>query len=172
MADIFSALMSAAGVVAPAPPGAYRYWRFQNTTFGSSSAGVSVSEWEITTSDASITSLVGKTITNLGGAFNGSFPITNINDGIVETSNAANIGYVANGSGYFDVYVDLGLAKEVTSYKIAPQGDQNSVVYNTPTAFNVLASNDASSWTTIATFSSISTGYPNWNAGSYRSFSW
>jgi hypothetical protein len=169
--DIVQAAAGAAGAAAP-PVSDYRYWRFQNTTFGSESGGVSVSEWQVTTSDASITSLVGKSITNLGGAFSASFPVTNINDGTVETANANNIGYVPTADGYFDVYVDLGSAKEVTSYKIAPQGTQDTNVFNTPTAFTVLASNDASSWTTIATFSSITTGYPAWNPGTYRTFSW
>jgi hypothetical protein len=150
----------------------YRYWRLENTTYGSGSAGVAISEWQITTSDSSIASLSGKTITNLGGAFSGAYPMSNINDGIVETSNANNIGFVPNTSGYMDLYVDLGLAKTVTAYRIAPQGVQDTAVYNTPTEFQVKASNDASTWETIATFTSISTSYPNWNAGTYRTFSW
>ncbi len=150
----------------------YRYWRLQNTTYGNAGAGVAISEWEITTSDNSITSLSGKTLTNLGGAFSGTFPMSNINDGTVEISNAVNIAFVGSGSGYMDLYVDLGAKKNVTAYKIAPQGFQDSAVYNTPTEFQVKASNDASTWETIATFTSISTSYPNWNAGTYRTFSW
>lgn len=149
----------------------YRYWRLENTTYGSEGFGVTISEWQITTSDNSITSLSGYTITNLGGAFSGSYPLSNINDGTAETSNASNSAYVAS-PGYFDIYVDLGSEKNVTAYRIAPQGSAGSATYNTPTAFVVKASNDASTWTTIATFTSISNGYPNWDAGTYRIFSW
>jgi uncharacterized protein (DUF2141 family) len=116
-------------------------------------------------------SLKGYTFTNLGGAFDPSFPLSNINDGIAETTNGANIAYVANTSGYFDVYVDLVNPSIINAYNIAPQGTIGTAVYNTPTAFTVLASNNASSWTTITSFSSISTDYPNWNAGTYRAFS-
>ena len=141
----------------------YRYWRLQNTTYGSEGAGVSIAEWQITTSDNSITSLSGYTITSIGGAFSGAYPLSNINN-----NNVTDIAYVSNTSGYFDIYVDLGSSKTVTSYKIAPQGGP----YNTPTAFDVKASNDASTWTTIATFTSISTGSSNWPAYEYRTFSW
>lgn len=116
-------------------------------------------------------SLQGRTITNLGGAFSGAYPISNINDNIAEEGNANNIGFVGSGSGLFDVYVDLGTASIITSYLIAPQGTRGSAVYNTPKDFIVKASNDASTWTTIATFTSISTTYPDWDAGTYRSFS-
>jgi len=116
-------------------------------------------------------SLVGYTLTNLGGAFNSSFPMARINDGIVETTNAANVGYVENTAGYFDVYVDMTTPTTFIQINIAPQGTQNSAVYNTPTDFIVKASNDASTWTTVATFTGVSTGYPNWNAGSFREFS-
>jgi len=115
-------------------------------------------------------SLVGYTITNLGGAFDPSYPIARINDGIVETTNGANLGYVAP-SGYFDVYVDMITPTTFVQINIAPQGNQNSEVYNTPRDFIVKGSNNASTWTTVATFSSVSTGYPNWNAGSFRDFS-
>jgi hypothetical protein len=142
----------------------YRYWRLQNTSYGSESVGVSVAEWQITTSDNSISSLVGYTLTNLGGAFlTPSFPMSNVNNG-----NTSDIGYVQNTSGFFDIYVDLGSGKNVTAYKIAPQGGP----YNTPTDFIVKASNDASTWTTIATFTGISTGSSNWTGGTYRTFSW
>jgi hypothetical protein len=114
-------------------------------------------------------SLVGYTVTNLGAAFNSGFPMRNLTDGIVETTNAANLAYVAGS--FFDVYVDLVNPAVVTAYNIAPQGTANTIVYNTPQAFIVKASNDASTWTTIATFTGISTGYPAWNAGTFRVFS-
>ena len=116
------------------------------------------------------TSLVGKTITNLGGAFDAGFTMASIKDGIVEVTNGFNLGYVPNTSGYFDVYVDMGAATVVTGYLIAPQGTKNEASFNTPTSFIVKASNDASSWTTIQTFSSIPTSYPAWNPGSYTPF--
>ena len=148
---------------------AYRYWRFKNLSFGSEGSGVSFSEWKIISD--TVTSLVGKTITNLGGAFDPSYPITNINDGIVEVVNATNMGFVGTASGYFDVYVDLGAAVTVTGYQIAPQGTQNVFSVNNPTNFEAYGSNDASNWTLVATFNSISPNYPNWNAGTYRVFS-
>ena len=109
------------------------------------------------------TSLVGKTITNLGSSFDGSYPLSNINDGVVETSNAQNIAYT---SGTFDIYVDMGSAVILNAYFLAPQGDQGGSTYNNPTGFTVSGSNNASSWTTIQTFSSI-TGFA---AGSFKTF--
>ena len=109
------------------------------------------------------TSLVGKTITNLGSSFDGSYPLSNINDGVVETSNAQNIAYT---SGTFDIYVDMGSAVILNAYLLAPQGDQGGSTYNNPTGFTVSGSNNASSWTTIQTFSSI-TGFA---AGSFKTF--
>lgn len=121
-------------------------------------------------STGNVVSLVGKTITNLGGAFSGSYPITNINNGRLEISNATDIGYV-QAPGLFDVYVDLGSPTIITSYLIAPQGTPDTAVFNTPTSFIVKASNDGSTWTTVSTFTSITTEYPNWNTGTYRTFS-
>jgi hypothetical protein len=95
--------------------------------------------------------------------------MANLTDGIVETANAQNIAYVAGA--YFDVYVDLVSPAVITAYNIAPQGVINTQVYNTPISFVVKASNNASTWTTIATFNSISQDYPNWNAGTFRVFS-
>lgn len=142
----------------------YRYWRFQNTSYGSEGSGVAIAEWEITTADSSITSLSGYTMTNLGGAFlTPTYPLSNINDG-----STGGLAYVQNTSGYFDIYVDLGSSKDVTAYKFAPQGGP----YNTPTDFIVKASNDASTWTTIATFTGISTGSANWTGNVFRTFSW
>lgn len=114
-------------------------------------------------------SLVGLTITNLGGSFDSSFPMKNINDGGVEVSNAQNIGYVASPA-FFDVYVDMTVATTMVGVNIAPQGTRDSISYNTPTDFIIKASNDASTWATIATFTSVSTGYPNWNPGNFRNF--
>ena len=36
-------------------------------------------------------SLVGKTVTNLGGAFHPSYPMSYINDGVLETTNGSNL---------------------------------------------------------------------------------
>jgi len=114
-------------------------------------------------------SLAGYTVTNLGAAFNNSFPMRNLTDGVVEIANAQNIAYV--GGSFFDVYVDLVNPAVVTAYNISPQGVRGVQVYNTPQAFIVKASNNASTWTTIATFTDISTSYPDWNAGTFRVFS-
>jgi hypothetical protein len=115
-------------------------------------------------------------LTNLGGLFLPPYVMANVNDGILETSNGSNIGYVPSPNryegygGYFDIYFDLITPQVKTTYAIAPQGTQNAVVYNTPTSFYVLVANDLNSWSLIASFSNITTGYPNWNAGSYRYF--
>ena len=114
--------------------------------------------------DSVQTSLQGKTLSNLGSAFDGSYPITNINDGVAETSNANSTGYVSNAD--MDISVDYGSAVIVNAYYIAPQGDQGGSVYNTPTAFTAYGSNDGSSWTSLASFSSIS----GFAAGSYKEF--
>jgi len=146
----------------------FRYWRFRATSLGSNGIGNSMSEWRIISS--SITSLVGKTITNIGGAFNVSYPITNINDGVAETSNGSNIGYVSSLDGYMDVYVDLGSVVTVLGYSIASQGTQNADSFNNPLSFEAYGSNDAINWVLVATFLSISPSYPNWNPGTYRQF--
>ena len=115
-------------------------------------------------------SLVGKTVTNLGGAFHPSYPMSYINDGVLETTNGSNLAYVP-APNYLDVYVDLGSASIVTTYFVAPQGTRDSGIYNLPTDFIVKASNDASTWTTVATFSNISQNFPSdWNPGTFRQF--
>lgn len=145
---------------------AYRYWRLQVQTPATS---VSVSEWRITEQSFTISSLAGKTITAITGNFT-SFPLANINDGVTEVSNATNIAN--SGAQVFDIYVDLGAAYAVTAYKLAPQGDAGVTTYNEPTAFKVYGSADASTWDLRATFTGITANYPNWNAGTYRTFSW
>ena len=107
--------------------------------------------------------LTGKTITNLGSSFEGSYPLSNVNDGTVETSNGQNTAYT---TGTFDIYVDMGLAVIVDAYLLAPQGDQGGSTYNNPTGLTVSGSNNASSWTTIATFSSIS----GFSPGTFKTF--
>ena len=114
--------------------------------------------------DSTQTSLQGKTLSNLGSAFDGSYPITEINDGVAETSNANSVGYVSNAD--MDISVDYGSAVVANAYYIAPQGDQGGSVYNTPTAFTAYGSNDGSSWTSLASFSSIS----GFAAGSFKEF--
>ena len=107
--------------------------------------------------------LTGKTITNLGSSFEGSYPLSNVNDGTVETSNGQNTAYT---TGTFDIYVDMGLAVIVDAYLLAPQGDQGGSTYNNPTGLTVSGSNNASSWTTITTFSSIS----GFSPGTFKTF--
>jgi hypothetical protein len=116
-------------------------------------------------------SLVGKNIVSLGGAFSTTLPLSKINDGILETTTGTpNNAYVPSSNGSFDIYVDLTIPQVVTSYLIAPDGDLNSSTVNTPTAFVVQASNDTNTWTTVATFTSITTTYPSWNAGTFKPF--
>lgn len=146
----------------------YRYYRFRSTLPGSSAAGISVSEWKLTIG-GSPTTLVGKTITNIGDSFDASYPMSNVNDGTAETSNASNIGYVPSGTAW-DIYVDLVSPAVVTAFLLAPQGNVNTISYNNPVNLTLYGSNDAASWSTLATFSSITSDYPNWNPGTYRSF--
>ncbi len=116
--------------------------------------------------DTVVTYLTGKTLTDLStGTVYG--PVSNLGDGILEVVNGTNYFYT---TGVLDAYVDLGSSAVVTQYLLAPQGDRDAATYNNPTGFNVKASNDASSWTTVATFSGITTGIPNWNPGTLRPF--
>lgn len=150
----------------------YRYWRYQTVdNVGTNGSGNSISEIKLFYGSA-WTSLVGKTITSLGGAFDGSYPMSRINDGITETNNATNIGYVAVNVGIMDFYVDLGAANAVTGVQIAPQGDQGVVAYNTPNGFIIYGSNDASTWISLYSSGGISPNYPNWNPGTYRGWTW
>ena len=145
---------------------AYRYWRLQVTA---PTTNVSISEWRITEQSLAISSLAGKAITVLTGDFT-THPITAINDGVTETANATNIANA--GAAVFDIYVDLGAAYAVTAFKLAPQGTAGASTFNEPTAFKAYGSADASAWDLRATFTGISTGFPNWNAGTFRTFSW
>ena len=113
--------------------------------------------------DATNIDITSKTLTNLGDSFLGSYPITNINDGTAETSNAQSIGTV---TGQFDIYVDLTSPHVVTQYKIAPQGG-GTTLYNLPIKFEVYGTNDTSSWNLLTTTQTTHTG---WYAGSYRDF--
>ena len=118
--------------------------------------------------DSSNIDITSKTVTSLGGSFSGSYPMSNINDGVAETSNANNIAYVANSSGNLDVYVDLTSSHVITNYKIAPQGDAGTTnCYNIPTKFEVYGTNDTSSWTLITT---CEIGHAGWRAGVYQHF--
>jgi len=142
----------------------FRYWRFKNTSFGSNAIGTSMSEWNLLMPD--LTTLVGKSIVNIGAPFGIPYPITELNDGFAETGNTSRIGYVSYADGYMDIYVDLGASLKVYGYGIAPQG----LCYNTPLSFEAYGSNDAINWSLISTFNSISTGSPDWNPGTYRQF--
>jgi len=147
----------------------FRYWRFKSTSFGSNDIGVSLSEWQVIS--PSVSSLVDKTLVNIGAAFDPPYPMSRINDGLVDVSNdSARLGYVSINDGYMDIYVDLGSPAKVYGYNLAPQGITDNVSYNNPLSFEAYGSSDATNWTLIATFSSISPGYPNWNPGTYRSF--
>jgi len=150
---------------------AYRYWRFKTTGGGADNQGNSVSEMKLYY-NGSWNSLVGKTLTNIGGVFHGAYPLSNMNDGIAEVANATSLSHVPVANGDMDIYIDLNSAITVSGIQIAPQGVQNTITYNTPLEFTVYASSDASTWTQKFSVNAISAGYPNWNAGSYRSWTW
>ena len=117
--------------------------------------------------DSVFTSLAGKTITNIGGAItSGNF--ANINDNVLEVTNGTNYAYTP---GIMDIYVDMVTPTIVTGYLISPQGTRNSAVFNTINSFLVKASNDAVNWTVLANLSGYTTGYPAWNPGTFRPFS-
>jgi hypothetical protein len=96
--------------------------------------------------------------------------MSQLNDGFAETDNSSRIGYVSVLEGYMDIYVDLGSVTTVLGYALAPQGVRDVGAYNTPISFEVYGSNDATNWTLITNFSSITTGLPDWNPGDYRQF--
>lgn len=160
--------MFAANASAQPSAGGYRYWRIKVTA---PTIIVSISEWKVVESTGTLTSLVGKTTTALAGGFDAPYVLSNVNDGVAETTNGTNIANSGSGAP-FDAYVDLGAAYNVTAYDLAPQGGPGAAVYNVPTSFEVYASHNASTWTLMATFPSISGGYPAWAPGVYRRFSW
>ena len=112
-------------------------------------------------------SLQGKTFTVLSGTFSAPYGIDKINDGIAETVNAQNMATSSTG---FDVYVDFGEVVIASHILWAPQGFIDSATYNTPTTLNIFGSVDLSFWSPLSRHTSISSGYPNWNAGTYREF--
>ena len=114
--------------------------------------------------DASNIDITTKTLTNIGNSFDGSYPMSNINDGTAETTNAQSIGYVDPLP--MDIYVDLTTPHIVTKYRIAPQGSGNST-YNLPVKIEIYGTNNTSSWNHITTSSVMHTG---WYAGDYRDF--
>ena len=115
--------------------------------------------------DATNIDITSKTLTNLGDSFGSPYVMSNINDGVAETSNAVSIGTVGGG-GQFDIYVDLTSPHVVTKYRIAPQGGGNTQ-YNLPTKIEVYGTNDTSSWNLITTSQASFSG---WYAGDYRDF--
>ena len=131
-------------------------------------AGVDVASG--TSANIDITS---KTVTNLGGNFDGSYPMSKLTDGILETSNATNMAYVnasANPSNPdMDVYVDLDTPHVVTKYRIGPQGGNGTSGYNLVNNFTVHGTNDTSSWNFVAAFEP---GQSGWTGGAYRDFEW
>ena len=164
-----SANSNNSGIVA----GLYRYWRLLATAPGSDAAGISMSELKLNY-DATSNSLVGKTITNLGSSFSPTYPLSELNDGVAETVNGVSIAYMENNPGTFDIKIDLGagVTENVTAFEIAPQGTVDSISYHNPLNLTFYYSSDGTSWTAAPTsYSGISSGYPNWNPGTYRSFS-
>ena len=115
--------------------------------------------------DATNIDITNKTLTNLGDSFGNPYVMSNVNDGVAETSNAQSIGTVPSG-GQFDIYVDLTSPHVVTKYRIAPQGGGNTT-YNLPTKFEIYGTNDTSSWNLITT---SQTTFNGWFAGDYRDF--
>ena len=116
--------------------------------------------------------LTSATVTQTVGGTNGSYPLSRINDGTAETTNATNL-WNAN-SATATIVIDLGSAQDVTGLGIAPQGVANSNAYDTPTNFTISVGDSGTSgpWTTVYTGSSVTSGYPAWNPGTYRAFTW
>lgn len=152
---------------------AARYWRLETIGDGGDGlgSGNAISELKMTY-DSSSNLLNSFTLTSIGGAFDPSYPVTEINDGIAETSNATSIGFVSPANSPMDFYVDFGDGndKYVSVYSIAPSGDIGSAVYNTVLGFNAYRSDNASDWTLVKTVTDITTGLGNWNPGTFRNF--
>ena len=151
----------------PPSPAACRYWRFR-TVLPGSNAGIAISELKLFY-DGAAQSLVGKTLTNLGSAFFSPYLIGKMADGVTDPPNAVSIAYVSSGA--MDVMVDLGADKLVTAFLFAPQGNSATIPTNTFTNLKLYRSQDAVNWALTADYTGISTGYPAWSPGTYRSFS-
>ena len=117
-------------------------------------------------------SLVGQTITNLGSSFSPSYPLSKLNDGVAETVNGSSIAYMDSSTGTFDIKINLGSARKVTAFEIAPQGNVDVISYHNPLNLTFYYSSNGTTWTAAPTsYTGITSGYPNWNPGTYRSFS-
>ncbi len=112
---------------------AYRYWRFIFGSITNPGGFKSLVEWQVKWG-GSTQSLNGKTLGNLGDAFNfGSLSLLTNNN--LSGSDITGVLAAEN----FDVYVDLGTAQILTAYLLAPQ--YNPPFFNTPGSFSVYAAN-------------------------------
>ena len=151
------------------PAAGFRFWRLEVTTADDN--GTAISELKMTFDDSS-NLLDSFTLTSIGGAFSESFPITNINDTIAETVNAANLGFVPVANGFMDFYVDFGAGneKDVSVYSVAPQGTAGNNPNNALIGFDAHKSNNAVDWTLVKSFGGITETFPDWNPGTFRDF--
>jgi hypothetical protein len=144
-----------------------RYYRIRCIYAGGDAPGdegVSISEWAFNSLEYGQTSLVGKSVTNHGDAFNPSYPLSNLTDGTIEQSNGSNIAMVAGASAVFDVSVDFGETIAVNQVLIAPQFGN----YHRPRNLTCYRSADGATWVTILDLTTIV--QDEWIEGEFRAF--
>lgn len=132
-------------------PNAARYWRFEMF-----SADRVINELAMFY-DGQVNLLTPFTMTNLGTAFIGARPLSNITNGNIDGLNAFG-QVVQEGGNSFDVYVDFGNGndKDVTKYALAPGRSGTGAIIATPTSFNAYKSSNAVDWTLVKNVTGIS----------------
>ena len=159
-------------VAAPIVGTAYRYWRLQATDGYSSTSNFASSGYvgleELKFKWGGVDQfLTSYTFTPISSITN----LPYINDGLYNVPSR-----VCYGTTTFDVYVDLVSSQLVTDILIAPQEGSFPSCNNLFHIFNVQGSNDATTWTVMASFSlsSSDSGYGpaanEWQSGSFRTF--
>ena len=153
------------------PEGASRYWRLETQGDGSEGFGNGISELNMTFDDSS-QSLTSFTVTSNNAAnFAGGAPLSELSDGILDFDNT-NFAFVDGNQPDMDFFVDFGAGNEkvVSVYSIAPQAISPNTVLNTVLEFNAYRSADATNWTLVKAFTSISTGFGPWSPEAFRDF--
>jgi len=121
--------------------------------------------------------LLGRPIFNLGAATDSSSAISNLTLYGSTTQELADLyARVSETSGLFDVYFDAGTPHVLTSYYLMPRwGDVQLTPEITvrqaieiPVNFKILASNDATTWVELATFSGLTVS--EWEENTFREF--
>lgn len=158
------------------------YWRIVGSN-GLGANGCACSEMRLWWGGAQ-QSLVGLTFTALGAFANASYPLSKVNDGVIEVVNGTNIALCTSAT--WDASVTLAAPQAVTGVDWAPQGTQNSQFYDTPTTLTLYSGTSPTGpWTQAQTWTGYTVGTgggsfgangqpgvpaANWNPGSFRHF--